>query len=201
MTSSALSFCRAAIALICSPAAAWAQESPAPFTGAYAGPEIGAHEHHAYFEETQYPSGTTTGRYYRAWGLGGGAFAGYDLAVTPRVRLGAEVGLSVGGGSPSATFSDGTTFSIHPRWGYRVTGKAGYLLNDRLMTYGTFGYGGHHYRHEGTASVADYSDWGSSFTIGAGFQYRLSDHVDLRLDFRHLDNQMSHILVGVPIRF
>ena len=171
------------------------------FTGAYAGPEIGAHEHHFYLDQTARRTGSTEGRYYRAWGVGGGVFAGYDVAVLPRVRLGLEAGISVGGNNPVARFPDGTDYTQHPQFGYRVTGRAGYLLGDRLLAYGTFGYGGHRYRLEGTARVEDARRWGSSFTIGAGFEYRASDRFGVRLDFRHLDNQMSHILVGIPVRF
>jgi outer membrane immunogenic protein len=175
----------------------------APFTGAYAGPEAGAHEHHFYLRVTDLRTGETNGRYYRGWGVGGGAFIGYDFEVSSRVRGGIEAGVSLGGNNPVARFSDGTDYSQHPRYGLRATGKVGYLLSDRLLAYGTFGYGGHRYRITGTATVTDSpaNGWGSSFTIGAGFEYRASDRMGVRLDFRHLDNQMSHLLIGLPIRF
>jgi outer membrane immunogenic protein len=172
-----------------------------PFTGAYGGPEVGVHEHHFYVNVTDVRTNSTSGRYYRAWGAGGGAFIGYDLAVTKRVRVGVEAGVSLGGNSPVATFPDGTTYTQHPRYGYRVTGRVGYLLSDRLLAYGTFGYGGHRSRLGGTAVVADVHEWASSFTIGAGFEYRLSPRVGVRFDFRHLDNSMSHFLIGIPVRF
>ncbi len=171
------------------------------FTGAYAGPEIGAHEHHFYVEETNIQTRETRGRYYRAWGVGGGAFAGYDLPVSPRVRIGLEASVSLGGKGPVARFADGTFLARYPQWGLRGTGRVGYVLNSRLLAYGTFGYGGHRYRIENPARVTDVNNWGSSFTIGAGVEYRISPRVGLRLDFRHLDNSMSHILVGVPVRF
>ena len=71
------------------------------------------------------------------------------------------------------------------------------------MAYGTLGYGGYRYRVAGTAPVrnSDERGWGSSFTIGAGFEYRPTDRFGVRVDFRHLDNQMSHLLIGVPVRF
>jgi outer membrane immunogenic protein len=185
---------------------AWGQEiGSAPdasaFTGAYAGPELGAHEHHVFIETTALPRGATTARYYRAWGVGGGAFAGYDVAIAPRIRLGLEAGISLGGQNPTANFADGTFYTQRPRYGFRGTARAGYILGDRLLAYGTFGYGGHRYRLGGNANISDAHEWGSSFTIGAGFEYRASRRVGVRLDFRHLDNQMSHLLVGVPIRF
>lgn len=32
-----------------------------------------------------------------------------------------------------------------------------------------------------------------------GVEYRAGARVGVRLDFRRLDNQMSHLLVGVPV--
>ena len=181
-------------------ASAQAVDPAVPFTGAYAGVEAGLHEHHFYIERSDPATGRVQGRYYRSWDIGGGAFAGYDAAVAPRVRIGGEIGISVGGGTPVARFETGT-YSQRPQWGYRVTAKAGYLIGDRTMAYGTFGYGGHRYRIDNRANVLDAHPWGSSFTIGAGIEHRLSDRAALRLDFRHLDNSMNHLLVGVPIRF
>lgn len=196
------------IALLSLAAAAWGGPASAQqnvegqaFTGPYAGLEIGAHEHHFYIEETDLRTGATDGRYHRAWGVGGGAFVGYDHAVASRIRIGVEAGVSVGGDNPTARFSDDTTFTQRPRFGYRVTAKAGALLGDDLLAYGTFGFGAHYYEAGGTAVVAGGDESQSSFTIGAGVEYRLSRRASVRLDFRHLDNSMSHILIGLPIRF
>jgi len=182
-------------------AAAPAAAADQPFTGFYAGPEIGLHEHHVFIEQQNSATGGISGRYYRGWGVGGGAFAGYELATLERVRLGVEAGVSVGGTKPVARFSDGTYYTQRPRYGYFVTVRAGYVLTPRLLAYGTFGYGGHKYKAGGTAHVADVHEWGSSFTIGGGLEYRASERIGVRVDFRHLDNQMSHLLIGVPIRF
>ena len=173
----------------------------APFTGSYAGVELGGHEHHFYLNVTNLQTGRITSRYYRGWGFGGGAFVGHEFLVKPRVRVGVEAGISLGGNNPVAHLPDGTFYTQHPRYGYRATGRVGYLLRENLMVYGTFGYGGHNYRLEGSAHVQDAHEWGSSFTVGAGVQYRLTENVGIRLDFRHLDNQMSHLLIGLPIRF
>ncbi|WP_162875603.1 outer membrane protein [Sphingomonas crusticola] len=171
------------------------------FTGAYAGPELGAHEHHFYLRETNLATGAQRGRYYRAWGVGGGAFAGYQFPVGRRVRIGAEVGWGIGGDAPVAHFSGGTRYARHPQWGVRGTGRLGYMLTERLLGYGTFGYGGYRYRDDNSAGVTNAQAWASSFTVGAGAEYRLSTRLGIRLDFRHLDNSMSQILVGIPIQF
>lgn len=170
------------------------------FTGGYGGVEAGLHEHHFYIEQTDAATGRTRGRYYRSWGAGGGAFAGYDIAVAPRVRIGGEVGISLGGASPVAHLPTGT-YTQHPQWGCRATAKVGYVLGDRTLAYGTFGYGGHRYRIDNRADVSGAHPWSGSFTIGAAIEHRLSNRAAIRLDFRHLDNSMSHLLIGVPIRF
>ena len=171
------------------------------FTGFYAGPEAGLHEHHFFIEEFDPARQVSQGRYYRGWGLGGGAFAGFDHAIRPRLRIGAEAGISVGGNSPEAYFPDGSFYIAQPRYGYRVTARAGYVASDRLLAYASFGYGGHRYRLRINGVRADGNEWGSSFTIGGGVEYRVSERVGVRVDFRHLDNRMSHLLIGVPIRF
>lgn len=170
------------------------------FTGGYGGVEAGLHEHHFYIAQTDAATGRTRGRYYRSWGAGGGAFAGYDIAVAPRIRIGGEVGISLGGASPVAHLPT-RTYTQHPQWGYRATAKVGYVLGDRTLAYGTFGYGGHRYRIDNRADVSGAHPWSASFTIGAGIEHRLSNRAAIRLDFRHLDNSMSHLLIGVPIRF
>ena len=185
------------------PVAARAQSSTdaRPFTGVYAGPEIGALEHHYYLEETDLRTGATDGRYYRDWDVGGGAFAGYDFALAKRIRIGAEASVNLGGGSPVAQFADGTRFSQHPRFGLRGTARLGYVVSNRLLAYATFGYGGQRYRIGNSAGVRDTTDWGSSFTVGGGLEYRLARHVGVRLDFEHLDNSSNSVLLGIPLRF
>jgi outer membrane immunogenic protein len=172
-----------------------------PFTGAYAGPQIGAHEHHFYLNVTDAPGGQTKGPLLSRMG--------YRWRRIRRLRYssgqsGASRHRSRGQrwrNNPVARFPDGTSYTQHPRYGFLATGKVGYLLSDRFLAYGTLGYGGHRYRLGGSALVENAREWGSSFTIGAGLEYRASDRVGVRLDFRHLDNQMSHLLIGVPIRF
>ena len=190
----------AAVALAAGWPAATLARDARPFEGAYAGPEIGAHEHHFYIETTDLATGDMRGRYYRAWGVGGGAFAGYDLAAGDTVRIGAEAEISLGGAT-NRLDGFGGTFAQHPRYGYRLAGRVGRVFGRRTMVYGSLGYGGHRYRIEDSIGVEDAREWQSSFVVGGGIAYRVSPRIDVRLDFKHLDNSMSHILLGMPIRF
>lgn len=181
-------------------AAPVAAQDARPFTGAHAGPEIGLHEHHFFLVASENGQ-VTSDRYWRSWDVGGGAFAGYDLAIAPRVRIGVEASISLGGAAPVAAYPDGTRYSQVPRYGFKAVGRAGYVVGDSTLLYGSLGYGGHRYRIRTSFPVEGTSEWGSSFVIGGGIEHRLSERASVRLDFKHLDNQMSQLLVGVPIRF
>lgn len=117
------------------------------------------------------------------------------------MRLGGEVALTAGGGSPDADLPDGTRYTQSPRFGYRLTVRAGIAPTPRLLIYANGGYGGNRYRREGNTAVIDSHDWSSSFLIGAGAEYRVSDRIGVRFDFKHVDNSSNQWLLGVPIRF
>lgn len=178
--------------------AAYAQSDA--FAGAYAGPLVGAIEHHFYIEETDLRTGGTQGSYYRDWDIGGGAMAGYDWAVTDRLRLGGELSLLAGGGSPEASF-DGARFQQNVRFGYRATARMGLVAGDRAMFFVKAGYGGDRFDIVNQAEISGASNWSSSFVVGAGAQFRLSSDAELRLEVEHLDNSSHAVLVGLPIRF
>ena len=177
-----------------------AQAQNALFEGAYAGPLIGALEHHFYLEETDLLTGQIDGQYYRDWDIGGGAMAGYDLAVTDRLRIGGEGSLLLGGGSPEA-FVDGARYQQNARFGYRATAKLGLVAADRVMFFVKGGYGGDRYDIDNQAAVVDASEWSSSFVVGAGAQIRLDPVIELRLEYEHLDTSSHAVFVGLPIRF
>jgi outer membrane immunogenic protein len=173
---------------------------PAAFTGPYAGAEAGVVEHH-YFLETTSGSTILNRGYRRGWGAGGGVFAGYDVAVSRGLRVGAEAALSLGGATNRTDFPNGTSLALKPRYGYRLTLRGGGLLAPRLFAYGIGGYGGHRYRVSNSAGVIGIENSGSSFIVGAGAEYRLARRAGLRFDYKHLDNQTHEFLVGVPVRF
>lgn len=182
------------------PSLAFAQAEDAPFTGPYIGADAGVAEHHFSLEETDLSTGQTKVQSHRAWGPGGSVFGGYDVAISPNVRIGAELGLVAGGDNPVARPNSGGRFSMYPQWGYRVTGRLGYVASETLMGYASFGYGGNHYRIENTAGVTGAHRWNSSFTVGGGAEYRLSPRIGIRADFRHLDNASNNFMLGAAIR-
>lgn len=180
------------------PASAIAQ-TDAPFTGSYVGAEAGGIEHHIYLETET--AGASEGRYHRKWGAGGGVFAGHDIAVSSGLRFGGEVALTTGGEDNVVAFSNSTELRLTPRYGYRVSVHGGPVIGSALWIYASGGYGGNRYRVRNTASVTGVEDWGGSFLVGAGAEYRLSSRLGLRVDYKHVDNQTHQIFLGVPVRF
>ena len=187
-----------AVAAAWMPAVAMAQ-AEAPFTGTYVGVEAGALEHHIYLE----PQGGngTAGRYYRAWGAGGGVVVGHDIAVGEHLRIGGEAGVTAGGGDNVVRFAGGSELRLAPRYGYRVSLHGGAVIGSALFVYASGGYGGNRYRIRNTAGVTGVSEWGGSFEVGAGVEYRISPRLGIRVDYKHVDNQTHQFFVGVPVRF
>jgi outer membrane immunogenic protein len=172
-----------------------------PFIGPYAGIEAGAREDHDYFNIIDLQTGQAVSRYYRAVGPSAGAFAGYDVAIAEHVRIGGEAGINIGGGRDVARSPSGVRFfEQHPRYGYRLSVRAGYVATPRLLLYGTGGYGGNRYRIDYNPGIAGVYQWGSSFIVGGGAEYRVSRRVAVRVDFKHVDNQASQLMLGIPIR-
>lgn len=180
--------------------AATAHAQQAPFTGAYAGADAGVIEHHFYLDVTVNDRPYSS-RYYRDTGFGGGGFAGYDLAIARRWRIGGELEGTIGGGTPEAVIRDGYRYGQSPRFGFRATGRLGFVATPRLLLYGKGGYGGNRYRLTGNFAVQDAHGWSSSFAVGGGAEWRVTERVGLRLDYTHVDNSSNQLLLGIPIRF
>ena len=170
------------------------------FEGPYAGPYVGALEHHFYLETSDMRTGATDGQYYRDWQIGGGALAGYDLAVADQVRIGVEGSLQLGGGSPEA-YVDGALYQQNSRFGYRVIGKAGLVADERLMLFVKGGYGGDRFSIDNRAGVVGATNWSNSFVVGAGAQIRFDRAIELRVEYEHLDNSSHGFFLALPIRF
>lgn len=182
-------------------AAPQAAQSQKAFVGPYAGVEGGLLEQH-YFIETTTAAGTT-GRYYRSHGFGGGLFAGHDFDLGKEWRAGIEASVTAGGVDNAARFANGTELRIGQRFGFRMTARAGATSHDdKLFVYVLGGYGGNAYRiKSNTAGVTGIRSWGSSFVVGTGTEFRVSNRVGVRLELKHVDNESNQIFVGIPIRF
>ena len=180
-------------------ATASAQET---FTGPHVGGAVTAVDHHFVLEEEELPSGNTRRFNVTRWGLGAQVFAGYDLAVAPRVILGVEGAFDFGGRT-AIERNEFYTSGIDPQHGFSVTARVGFVATPELMLYAGGGYGGHNYRVIDSEPVLGGDDLSRdrSFVLRGGGEYRLTRHVAVRAEFEHLDGTRNSFILGVPIRF
>jgi len=172
------------------------------FTGPHIGAAITAVEHHFVLEETAFPSGDTRRFNVNRWGPGGQVFAGYDLAVSPRLILGIEGAFDLGGRT-AIERNEFYVSGIRPRYGFSATARAGFVATPRVMLYVGGGYGGHNYRVIDSDPIPGQGDLSRtrSFVLRGGSEYRLTQHVGIRAEFEHLDGTRNSFMFGLPIRF
>lgn len=187
--------------LLAAASAAQAQGPADRFAGFHAGLAAGASQ--TYFVvETLVGGSPVEARGVKAWGGAISGFLGYDIAVSPSILLG--VGAELNDAGATARFDSGNDFaSITPQWGYTLTARAGYAVNDSLLLYGRGGYIAHRYRRATTipAFFEAFPTWNRSFGVGFGFEGRIADRVGLRFEAMHLDGTRNQLMVGVPVRF
>lgn len=187
-------------AMACTSTDAWAKDS---FSGPYVGAAVGAVDHHFVAEE-QNGAGKTRRFNVTRWGLGGELFGGFDLAVAPRLRLGAE-GQIEGGGRTAVEQNSSYTLGIRPRYGFSISAHAGYVASPRLLVYAGAGYGQHYYRAFAAGNAAPSAlaglDLTRSFILRGGAEMRMTRATGIRLEFEHLDGTRNQFMIGVPIRF
>ena len=193
---------RPVLVLIVAALAGSAASAQDAFTGPHIGAAVTAVDHHFVLEETAFPSGNTRRFNVTRWGIGGQAFAGYDLAVSSRVILGIEGAFDFGG-KAAVERNPFYVTGIDPRYGFSATARAGFVVTPHLMVYGGGGYGGHNYRVIDSVPTSGGDDLSRtrSFVLRGGGEYRLTRHVDVRAEFEHLDGTRNSFMLGVPIRF
>ena len=192
-----------AVGATCVGSALYAQSAPENFTGPYVGLAAGAVDHHFVAVETDSSSEMRQFNVTR-WAVGGEAFAGYDIAIAPRIVLGGELQLEFGGRSAITQNAD-YVFGFKPRFGLSASGRAGYVVASKALIYAGAGYGDHEYRAFAAGNVspgaADGLDRTRSFILRAGAEWAVSRRAHVRIEFEHLDGTRNQFMVGVPIRF
>jgi outer membrane immunogenic protein len=91
------------------------------------------------------------------------------------------------GGKTNTARIAGFSYSQTSRYGARLAVRAGYALTPRLMGYALTGYGGNRYRICDGFDIGNGNEWGSSFIVGAGAEYRASPQIGARLQLLHVD--------------
>jgi outer membrane immunogenic protein len=181
--------------------AASAQDAADNFVGPVIGVEAGLAQHRYSVNVSITGSPDQTFR-RKSDGVGGTAFAGYDVKIGSNVIFGAEAALHAGGKTSSIIIVPNTftALRINPKLGYSLTGRIGYATSDKFLLFGRAGYGGQKYGLSGVNNLRA-SETNNSFVLGAGAEFRIGGKVAARLDFRHLDASRNEVLVGVLTRF
>lgn len=127
---------------------------------------------------------------FGAAGVGGTAFAGYDLTVG-----GAFVGVEA-----NADLNTADALGVDAKWGWGASARAGFKINDSTGAYGRVGY-----QRSKIGAVGFGSDWGDGVRFGGGVETGLTENTSLRVEFNHVNYEQDVInnqaVVGVVFGF
>ncbi|WP_019830939.1 outer membrane protein [Sphingomonas sp. PR090111-T3T-6A] len=175
-----------------------------PFQGPYVGVEAGLNH-----DSIGHANGVVVDHGKSAFA--GGAIAGYDYKLAPRVVVGAEAGLDAGIHDAVRGDVDGTPASIDPQRQINVTARAGYLVNPRTLVYARAGYANVRVRTttigqqaEAISRSSDLNGW----TLGGGTERALTSNVSARVEYRYTELGQVHgrfdrhqVLAGLAYHF
>ncbi|WP_297322810.1 outer membrane protein [uncultured Bartonella sp.] len=133
-------------------------------------------------------------------GFIGGIYAGYNYDLGNNIVIGADTDWVWGDmdESDSRTYNSGLTNEfkldgkLKEKWAGSTRARVGYAV-DRWMPYiaGGVAYAkvDSHFRVKNAAGTTSYSDSDTltGWTIGAGFDYAMTDHIILRAEYRYTD--------------
>lgn len=173
----------------------------ASWTGFY----VGAHAGYAWGDSSSHytdPALSTFDINMKPSGEFGGLQAGYDYQMPNNIVLGALADIALDNVSDTipdrlAAFAGHGPNTITSRTQYSGTARlrVGYAL-DRFLPYVTGGYAWAHSRIAATdgsiSTSADFSGW----TLGAGAEYALTDHVSLKAEYLYADFSRKTVFAG-----
>ena len=130
-----------------------------------------------------------------AGGHGGGGFGSASRSNTSGALIGGQVGCNiqsgrfVGGLEGDASYTGvsnrNNANKFRQKWLSSVRARGGYLVDDRLLAYGTVGLG------IGTGQYTDISgrsdDTSVGWVAGAGAEYKFTDTISGRAEYLHYD--------------
>jgi outer membrane immunogenic protein len=127
--------------------------------------------------------------------FGYGLIVGLDFKVLPRVVVGAEGDVSLN--SNDFNFSNGVTvFDGKAKRTFGVTGRAGFLLTDRVLVYGRAGYENAAFRFSDSLSTSKQNFDG--FKYGGGIELGLLANLGIRLEYTHTNYNTADPLTTSP---
>jgi len=124
-------------------------------------------------------------------GIGGTAFVGTNVRMTDNIFVGAEA--NVDGYTADVDSAD-----VNANWGWGVSARAGFTLNDSTALYVRGGYA------RARASVGGAgSDWADGARYGVGVETGLTEKVTLRAEFSqfNFESDLINNQVGLALSY
>ncbi|MEO1967511.1 MAG: porin family protein [Sphingomonadaceae bacterium] len=166
---------------------AMAQANREPFTGARIGVEAG-YDHLR--SGSSVDNDTSRDLKQSIDGVTYGATIGYDAAVTPKVRIGAEASLADSSASWDNNNGVPNTFNLGHVQADRdiyVGGRVGYVTSPKTMLYVKGGYTNTRFGLEGTdgtVSATQHLD-ADGYRLGAGIEYAVTPNAYIGAEYRY----------------
>jgi outer membrane immunogenic protein len=117
-------------------------------------------------------------------------FAGYDYAVTPKVRLGVEAAFGLGADDELRLGNANGAIELDPEYTFEFTGRAGYLVTDKALLYVRGGYQNSRVEatltEVGEPTLRD-KDNADGWLAGGGLEYAFGNNLRSRLEYRYSD--------------
>lgn len=117
-------------------------------------------------------------------------FAGYDYAVTPKVRLGVEAAFGLGADDELRLDDTNGAIELDPEYTFEFTGRAGYLVTDKALLYVRGGYQNSRVdatlTEVGEPTLRD-KDNADGWLAGGGLEYAFGNNLRSRLEYRYSD--------------
>lgn len=120
-------------------------------------------------------------------GIGGGLYAGYDLALGSTAFFGVEGNANLSGASISASGTDGAgavqLAKLEARESFGLSGRLGAMVADDTGLYARLGWQSTKFKVSGEAFEGSASTTQDAFVYGAGLETRLTPVASLRVEF------------------
>lgn len=117
-------------------------------------------------------------------------FAGYDYAITPKVRLGVEAAFGLGADDELRLGDANGAIELDPEYTFEFTGRAGYLVTDKALLYVRGGYQNSRVEatltEVGEPTLRD-KDNADGWLAGGGLEYAFGNNLRSRLEYRYSD--------------
>ncbi|MFT3965462.1 MAG: outer membrane beta-barrel protein [Sphingobium sp.] len=126
-------------------------------------------------------------------GVVGGVYAGYDLALSDTLFVGAEASLNLS--DAKFRLSAGAdSFTLRAKETYGFSGRVGAMLNDSTAIYGRLGWANTRFKLSGFKG-----DGQSAFQYGGGIETRVARNVAVRVEYTALDYGSADLGNGIAV--